>query len=278
MKTLALFIVVISPFAAAAEDAKELLDQARAAYQKRDYDAALKLTEQALQVSPGDAEGHFLRGNILMVQRKFEPAVATFTETLKWAPRFAPAHEQRGTAYFKLGKIKESVADYDEQIKLKPEAGPAHWRRGLALYYAKRYADGVEQFTSSDKQEPNDVENAIWHFLCNARVKGLEKARTEILAVKEDSRGDYMMKIYQMFKGSAKPEEVLAIADAGAVGDEARRRRRFYAHYYLGMYDEAIGESKKSLKEIKTAAEEYSISDYMSDVARVHLQLREAMP
>src|SRR5258708_7898919 len=98
-------------------------------------------------------------------------------------------------------------------------------------------------FSTSDKEEPNDVENAVWHFLCTARVQGMEKARGEMLKVKQDPRGEYMMKIYQMFKGEAKPDDVFAAAEAGTVPDAVRHKQRFYANYYVGMFNEATGEA-----------------------------------
>src|SRR5262249_50515095 len=153
-------------------------------------------------------------------------------------------------------------------------AGPAHWRRGLTLYYADEFAKGVAQFTTSDKEEPNDVENAVWNFLCDAKVKGVEKARGDMLKVAKDPRGPYFMKIYDLFRGSAKPDEVFTAAEAGNVKDELRKEQRFYANYYVGMYYECVGEPKKSLEYLKTAVEKYPIGHYMMDVARVHIQLR----
>ena len=116
--------------------------------------------------------------------KKFAEAAALASQAIEADPGSAGAFDLRGTANFKMGNIKESLADFDKQIELNPIAGPAHWRRGLTLYYAEKFADGVAQFTTSDKEEPNDVENAIWHFLCNARVKGLEKARGETAALR----------------------------------------------------------------------------------------------
>jgi lipoprotein NlpI len=228
---------------AMADDASDLLRKAKAALAKKDFAEAVKLATQAIEADPKNPEGY----------------------------------DHRGTAQFKLGNIKESLADFDKQIQLAPALGPAHWRRGLTLYYAEKFADGVKQFTSSDKAEPEDVENAVWHFLCNARVQGLKKAQGEMLKVAKDPRGDYMMKIYQMFKGDAKPEDVFKSAEAGKVADDLRKEQRFYANYYVSMYYEAAGEPKKSLEHMKVAVEKYPIGHYMMDVANVHLKLRTTL-
>jgi lipoprotein NlpI len=48
--------------------------------------------------------------------------------------------------------------------------------------------------------------------------------------------------------------------------------RMFYAHLYLGLYDEARGDAKSSFEHLKHAATDYSADHYMEDVARVHFK------
>lgn len=179
----------------------------------------------------------------------------------------------RGGVHFKLGMIRESLADFDQQIKLNSGEAAAHWRRGLALYYAGRYSDGVAQFVTSDRAEPQDVENAVWHLLCNAKVKNVEAARKEFLKVNADSRVP-MMEVYALFAGRSSVEKVLAATEAGKITDADRKNQRFYAHLYCGLFEEMMGRGPKSLEYINKAVKEYPIEHYMMDVARVHLKLR----
>ncbi|HLW66308.1 MAG TPA: tetratricopeptide repeat protein, partial [Gemmataceae bacterium] len=239
-----------------------------------DRTEALKLVEQAIAADAKSADAYALRADIRTASRQFDKAVADYTKAIELNPQSAALYDQRGTAYFKLAKIAESLADYNKSIELDPKLGAGHWRRGLTLYYAEKFADGVAQFTTSDKTEPNDVENAIWHFLCNARVQGVKKARSEFLKVKEDPRGAYMMKIYELFLGKAKPEDVFSVAESGQGSKDPERIRKFYANYYVGMYYEAMGDAKKSLESLKEALQ-YPNNHYMMDVALVHIQLRK---
>jgi lipoprotein NlpI len=48
--------------------------------------------------------------------------------------------------------------------------------------------------------------------------------------------------------------------------------RLFYAHLYIGLFDEAAGDAKGAREHI-AIANEHRINHYMGDVARVHLQL-----
>src|SRR5262245_49279781 len=268
-------LLLLAPLAGRADTPKELLDKAKDALKNNDRPEALKLADQAIAADDKNADAYALRAEIRMANRQFDKAVADFTKAIELNPRAAAVYDQRGTAYFKLAKIPESLGDFNKNIELDPKTGPGHWRRGLTLYYAEKFADGVAQFTTSDKSEPNDVENAIWHFLCNARVQGVEKARGEFLKVKEDPRGAYMMKIYEMFLGKAKPDDVFAVAASGEGSKDPERIRKFYANYYVGMYYEAIGEPKKSLELLKEAVVQYPNNHYMMDVALVHIQLRK---
>jgi len=117
-------------------------------------------------------------------------------------------------------KPVESARTFDQLLLAVPGAEPELWQRGLALYYAKRYDDGRKQFELHRTVNPNDVENPAWHFLCVARLEGVEATRGELLPVGEDSRVP-MQEILGFYAGRCGPEKVLATAEKGE--GEARR-------------------------------------------------------
>ena len=102
----------------------------------------------------------------------------------------ATALYQRGEQRFFEGRLKQAVADWDREIALQPARGPHHWQRGLALYYLKAYDEGAAQFTSHQKVNGNDVENAAWHFICIVRGTGgsVAKARQQLIPIDGDLR------------------------------------------------------------------------------------------
>jgi lipoprotein NlpI len=174
---------------------------------------------------------------------------------------------ERAIADFRSGRIAESVAAFDTLARLLPDRAPGLWQRGIALYYAGRYKDCRAQFESHRTVNPNDVENAAWHFACVARDETPRQARAALLPVGPDSRPP-MHEIYEMFRGALTPEQVLA-----AAGD--RLESGFYAHLYLGLYYEASGNSPGALEHITAAAaDRYAAAGgFMHTVARVHLAL-----
>src|SRR5262249_9014651 len=82
-----------------------------------------------------------------------------------------------------------------------------------------------------------------------------------------------MMQVYALYAGKIQPADVLAAARAGEPSAEELHKRLFYAHLYLGLYHEVLGDKKLALEHMTKAAEDYPIGHYMGDVARVHRDL-----
>lgn len=258
--------------------ADDLLAQAAAALNKGQAQEALTLANKAIAADAKNAQAHYVRGAAHDALRQFKEAVDDFTKALALDPKFADALDRRGSVHFKLGHIKESVADFDKFLTLRPAAGPGHWRRGITLYYAGQFAEGKKQFAGYEQVDTNDVENAVWHFICAARVDGLEKARAAMLKIGHDKRVPLMV-VNDLFRGKAKPEDVLTAAAADKVTPRERTQRLFYAHLYLGLYHESHGDAKRALEHLAKAAEEHMIlGHYMWETARVHLELRRKKP
>jgi len=173
----------------------------------------------------------------------------------------------RAVDEFEQGRFAQSAATFDQLAKAIPDEAPQLWQRGIALYYAGRYADCRRQFESHRTVNPDDVENAVWHFLCVAREQAPDKARAALLPVGPDPRPP-MREVYQMFRGALTADDVLKAAGSGPAG-------QFYAHLYIGLYSEALGRKDLALKHIKEAASDRyaSAGGYMHMVAGVHLKV-----
>ena len=172
----------------------------------------------------------------------------------------------RAMTDFENGHFTESAAAFDSLAKAVPDQAPYLWQRGIALYYAERYSDCRRQFESHRAVNPDDVENAAWHFLCVARAESPAKARAALLPVGPDARVP-MREVYQMFRGTLTPEQVLSAA--GSQPDA-----QFYGHLYVGLYFEALGMKDRALEHIRIAAADRfePHGGYMHMVARVHLR------
>ena len=240
---------------------------------RHDYEGALKAADSAVRIDPKNHITWYSRGAANAGLRKHDEAIKDYDKALELDPKFVVAVNERGSERFKLGDIKGAIADFEKFIEAEPKAFDDHWRYGIALYYAGRFADGAMQFKAGDKaSSANDVENAFWHYLCNARVDGVEKARKALLVIGNDGRIP-MMKIYDLIAGKAKPEDVIETAEKAKLGADQKNEAIFYAHLYVGLNYEAEGNAKKCLEHLTTAVEKHKIGHYMWDVGNVHLKL-----
>ena len=254
-------------------NAGTLLEQARQTFAAGQRDVALRQATEAIAAEPKNPRGYFLRARFHEESRELTNAIADYDQVIRLDPYLSDAWQGRGSTRFKLGQIKESIADFDKFIELETGQMPHHWQRGISYYYAGRFEDGRKQFELHQTVNPNDVENAVWHFLCAARASSVEKARAALIPIQGDARVP-MMQVHALFAGKLKPEEVLQAAAASNAPPARLNRQLFYAHLYLGLYFEALGDDQKAREHITQAAGPYQTGDYMGDVARVHLGLR----
>lgn len=234
------------------ELAPEVAKQVMEAFQSEDFDRVVELTQGIV----GDSQ---------------------------WRQVRATAFQRRGEKRFFDGKIKEAIADFDEVVALYPEQDPHHWQRGIGYYYAGEYEKGKAQFERHQTVNPQDVENAVWHFLCAVRAPGgnVEEARQALIPIDRDFRVP-MKQVHDLFAGRGDADAVLEAArrnkDSSAALSDLERSHLCYAHLYLGLYFEALGEDAKSAEHIRKAAYEFPTDHYMGKTAQVHAKLRGIGP
>jgi lipoprotein NlpI len=231
-----------------AEEAHNQLAQAREQFQAGDWDAALQKLEPLLEA------------------KDLEPPTRQSARQMA-----AGVLHSRGEQHFRQTHLAESIADFERQIQLMPNRAAEHWQLGIAYYYAGQHEKGARQFELHRTVNPQDVENAAWHFMCIVRGPegSVEAAQKMLIPVDDDSRVP-MAQIQQMFAGSLPPQQVLK------VGEKSGGTAKFYADLYVGLYYEAQGRDDESLRLMELAAGNPAARDsYMGDVARVHVKLRK---
>lgn len=169
---------------------------------------------------------------------------------------------------FRAGRIEESLRGFDRVAALSPADAPSLWQRGIAQYYSGKFRECRDMFVSHRTVNPDDVENAVWHFLCVARAESPGAARKQMLPVGPDARVP-MREVYQMFQGRMTQAQVMKAAGTDPTA-------QFFARLYVGLYLEATGDAAGGRVQIEVAAEDRfaRFGGYMHDVARVHLMKR----
>ncbi|XP_059439160.1 uncharacterized protein LOC132171780 isoform X1 [Corylus avellana] len=205
-------------------------------------------------------------------RRLFLPSVSGIWDALTGGnnAREAVVSIRRGMLLFRQGDVPGSLVEFDKAIELDPRQKAYLWQRGLSLYYLDRFEEGAEQFRLDVSQNPNDTEESIWCFLCEAQLCGVDEARKQFLEVGKDPR-PVMREAYNMFKNGGDPEKLVAAFSNG------RENENFYASLYAGLYYESEKKTDAAKLHILAAYQSpygQRSDDYMASLARVHCLCR----
>jgi lipoprotein NlpI len=179
---------------------------------------------------------------------------------------------RRGSDQLIANEIDEAIKSFEKAVSVEQKAKAHLWQLGIAYYYVGRFADGRDLFALHQTVNSHDVENAVWHFLCVARAEGIDAARKKLIPISGDPRVP-MKQVHSLFGGIGREEDVLKAASAEP-NESNRKNALCYAHLYLGLYHEALGNSEKALEHLRKAQNDYAESHYMGQIARLHYQLR----
>lgn len=249
----------------------ELIRRASRAVADDDTDQAFALLDDAVRLAGrDDPTPLILRGRLHYRRRNFSQSVADYTAAMDISEPTASTFDARGAARFCSGEIDAAITDFDSAIKLEPLRRAGHWQRGIAYYYAGEFQKGKLQFEGYQTVDQNDVENAVWCFMCMAREIGVDRARDAMLEIGPDRRVP-MRQVYDLYAGTATIDDVFTAVGNAAKTDDAKNSALFYAHLYVGIYHDLVGEKTKAIDHLRRAVDDYEMAHYMYDVARIHL-------
>jgi lipoprotein NlpI len=207
---------------------------------------------------------------------RYEIATKALESMIAADPQVAEWHFQLGNARFMNGQMAGSVAAYDRAIQLQPDLAPYCWQRGLALYFAGQFELGQQQFESHQNVNRQDVENSVWHMLCQAQVAGLPAARKTMIPIRGDQRVP-MPEVFDLFAGNGSVEQVREAArEAPVRSQEQRDTYMYYAWLYSGMFYEMTAQPQRARECMQQAAKVNPLPKgvLMGSIADVWLMLR----
>ena len=255
--------------AAETDAAQQHYQRAISAYHDGKVTEARQWLDQAIDENPAFIEAYLARGYLHQYERQYQAAAEAFGEVIRLDPSRPEPWFRRAIEHFNLGQFEKSVLDFEAFAKLEPAQKPHLWQLGIAYFYTGQFREGKELFESHQEVNTQDVENAVWHFLCVAALEGFEAARSQFIAIQGDARTP-MKEVWALFKGIGSDEAVIKAARAENMETAQRLRADFYANLYLGLYYQSKSEETKALDFMNKAAKSYKNNGYMGEVARVH--------
>ena len=114
------------------------LGQVRLLMERREYQKALELLEEALAIGPDDAMVHFYIGVGHQALGRNEEAIASFRTSLRHDARHAETHYRIGRSYYDESALREAASAFDRATALAPEDAPWLTRAYQDLGYVQR--------------------------------------------------------------------------------------------------------------------------------------------
>ena len=266
-----LMILLTAPVASSDEPAGDLTEALRAAQAAERWNRVIEVANLRLKQHPDDIATQVVRGTAWQHLRKWPEAIRDYDRALAAHPNDPHLLHSRGTARFCSGDVVGGLADFDAEVAAKPEIERQHWQRGLAHYLAGKFHAGAKQFALYQTYYGADVENIAWHMACVARDTNWKQATSQRLDLTGIDRRVPLMTVYSLFRGEAKPEDVLATVESHRLSGDEAKLASFYAHLYLALYHDARQQVTERDRHLAEAVRR-KMDHYMWDVANVWQQ------
>jgi tetratricopeptide (TPR) repeat protein len=147
--------------------------------------------DEAIRLSPQEAEAYWRRGLLRYALNDFDAAIADYTHAieLREIDRHIPFHN-RANARQMQGDLAGAEADYDEALRLNPAYAVSYANRGIVRYDLGDYGGAIADYTDALALEPDMV--AAYFNRANARrAQGeIREALSDYLAYLDHGGGE----------------------------------------------------------------------------------------
>ncbi len=165
---------------------------------QHDYEAAIKLFTQALELRPNDSEAHLCRGNdyaligdldkaiddynkavqaddksadtfamratALRRKQKYDEALSDLDKAISISPQSFYYHS-RADVYERKNDLEKAIADCDAAIRISPQDDYAYYLRGFVRRRQSRHDEAIKDFTDAIRLDPKDP----YYFMMRGR-------------------------------------------------------------------------------------------------------------
>ncbi len=130
------------------KQAEEFVNQANALLESGNYQEAITLYNQAIELDDSNYEVFYNCGIAYYKEDEFDRAIGSCQEAVKLNKSYALAHMCLGDSYSKKGDYQSAYSEYTETIKKDSDNAEAYIKRGVIAYLQfEDYAQAISDFT-----------------------------------------------------------------------------------------------------------------------------------
>lgn len=164
-----------------------MLKEAQADMQAKNYDGAVQVMEQAEQADNGQHDQILgVLGSAYLADKKYPEAIDTLNKAVQIASTQTRAnvklmtasyYDNLGQAYAKTGKIPEAIDAYSKEADLDPtHAAQAYYNEGAVLTNSGKTDDANAAFTKAIQADPNKADAYYQRAINSLQKATVDKA------------------------------------------------------------------------------------------------------
>jgi adenylate cyclase len=156
-----------------------------------DLARADELIEQVLSASPRHPLAHFVRGQVLRAQNRFEAAIPEYEAAIALNRNWVPALAALGQCRFLAGSIEEAIPAQEQAIRLSPRdprVANWYWRIGMVHLLQSRTEAAIGWIEKARSVNPTLPGPHAWLASAYALQDDIERAATELAEARRLSR------------------------------------------------------------------------------------------
>lgn len=97
---------------------------------------------------------HFLRGNELAQEGRFEEAIAEYQAALETDPDSVSAMVNLGIAYYSMGQLDDAIKQYQQALEIAPNDADIHSNLGAAYVQQDNLEEGLQEYQTAVSLDP----------------------------------------------------------------------------------------------------------------------------
>ena len=137
--------------------ADELKTLARFCQSRNWLEAAATNFEEAITLSPSDAELRIETGRVLSALNRHAAAAQCFADAGELSPDSGQAHFLCGFEWARLGRPAAAEKEFQQAVRIWPELAEARINLGISLYQEGKFADADASFEAALQRDPGNA-------------------------------------------------------------------------------------------------------------------------
>ena len=191
---------------------------------------------RALELKPGYAKAHFIRGYVFMRQQKNDDAIAEFSKAIEQSPDMAIAYKWRGDIFARLKRYGDAAADYRRQAELAPDDPEPQVSLGEVLAKLGEHSDAIKSFSQVIYLSGDDAGQGVYKTF-------FDRAESyRALSDHESAIADYSEALLR------RPDTLASCRDGECYEGEEIHLGRAVSYHAVGKLADAWADSEKAIE------------------------------